>query len=70
MCDKHGIVGGGEYYGDNEAHLGRINVFYHETLGGKYDAGRVVNHKRGQKLGRRRRQKAFSTNFSDAKKSF
>jgi tubulin beta len=36
VCDKHGIGGGGEYFGDNDAHLGRINVFYHEALGGKY----------------------------------
>ena len=34
MCDEHGIGGGGEYYGDNDAHLGSINVFYHESLGG------------------------------------
>ena len=26
----------GEYSGDNDAHLGRINVFYHEASGGKY----------------------------------
>jgi tubulin beta len=36
VCDKHGIGGGGEYFGDNDAHLGRINVFYHGALGGKY----------------------------------
>jgi len=26
----------GEYCGNNDAHLGRINVFYHEAPGGKY----------------------------------
>jgi tubulin beta len=36
VCDKHGIGGSGEYCGKNDAHLGRINVFYHENLGGKY----------------------------------
>jgi hypothetical protein len=33
--DEHGIGGSGEYYDDNDAHLGRINVFYHEAFGGK-----------------------------------
>jgi tubulin beta len=36
VCDEHGIGGSGEYCGDIDAHLGRINVFYHEALGGKY----------------------------------
>jgi len=31
--DEHGS---GEYCDDNDAHLGRINVFYHEASGGKY----------------------------------
>jgi tubulin beta len=34
--DEHGIGGSGEYFGGNDAHLGRINVFYHEASGGKY----------------------------------
>jgi tubulin beta len=29
VCDEHGI-------GGSNTHLGRINVFYHESLGGKY----------------------------------
>jgi hypothetical protein len=29
VCDVHGIGGSGEYFGDNDAYLGRINVFYH-----------------------------------------
>ena len=33
---RAGIGGSGEYCGDNGSHLGRINVFYHEALGGKY----------------------------------
>ena len=34
-CDEQGIGGSGEYCGDNDAHLGRINAFYHEALDGK-----------------------------------
>jgi hypothetical protein len=33
FCDVHGIVGSGEYCGDNDAHLDRITVFYHESPG-------------------------------------
>jgi tubulin beta len=33
VCDEHGIGGSGEYFGDNDAHLARINVIYHEALG-------------------------------------
>jgi hypothetical protein len=29
VCDEHDIGGGGEYCGDNDAKLGRINVFNH-----------------------------------------
>jgi hypothetical protein len=36
VCDEHGIGGSGEYCGDNDAHLDRINVFYHEAMGGMY----------------------------------
>jgi tubulin beta len=36
VCDEKSIGGDGEYSGGNDAHLGRINVFYHEALGGKY----------------------------------
>jgi tubulin beta len=36
VSDEHGIGGSNEYCGNNEAHLGRINVFYHEASGGKY----------------------------------
>jgi tubulin beta len=36
VCDEHGIGGGGECFGDNDAQLDRISVFYHETSGGKY----------------------------------
>jgi tubulin beta len=36
VCDEHGIGGSGEYSGNNDAHLGRINVFYHEALSDKY----------------------------------
>jgi tubulin beta len=32
----HGIGGDGEKCGDNDAQLGRINVFYHEESGGRY----------------------------------
>jgi tubulin beta len=27
VCDEHGIGGSGEYYGNNDVHLGRINLF-------------------------------------------
>ena len=36
VCDEHGIGCSGEYSGDSNAHLGRINVFYYEASGGKY----------------------------------
>jgi hypothetical protein len=36
LCDEQGIGGEGEYFGDNDAHLGPINVLYHEAPGGKY----------------------------------
>jgi tubulin beta len=36
LCDENGIGGDGEYFGDNDAQFGRVNVFYHETSGGKY----------------------------------
>jgi hypothetical protein len=32
---------------DNDVHLGRINVFYHEAFGGKCDADNLVSHTRG-----------------------
>jgi tubulin beta len=31
VCDENGIGGDGEYYGDNDAQLGRINVLNHEA---------------------------------------
>jgi tubulin beta len=36
LRDEHGIGGGGESCGDNDAQLDRINVLYHEDSGGKY----------------------------------
>jgi tubulin beta len=36
LCDEHGIGGDGEYCGDNDAQLDRVNVFYHEVSGDKY----------------------------------
>ena len=36
MCDEHGIGGDGEYCGDNDAQLDRINVIYHWASGGMY----------------------------------
>jgi tubulin beta len=41
LCDEHGIEGNGEYCGDNDAQLGRINVLYHKASGGKYVPGAV-----------------------------
>jgi hypothetical protein len=54
MCDEHGIGGSAEFCGANDAHLGRMHVFYHEALGGKYAAGHFVSPTRGRKLGQRR----------------
>jgi tubulin beta len=34
VCDEHGIGGGGKHCDDNDAQLGRINVFYSEASGG------------------------------------
>jgi hypothetical protein len=36
VCCENGISGSGEYCGDNDAHLDRINVFYHEVSGGNF----------------------------------
>jgi tubulin beta len=42
LCDEHGIGGDGEYCGDNDAQLDRINVFYHEASSrGKCRAGKL-----------------------------
>jgi hypothetical protein len=35
VCDEYGVGGNGEFFGDNDSHLGRINVFYHDALGGR-----------------------------------
>jgi tubulin beta len=35
VCDELSIGGNGEYFGDNDAQLDRINVLYHETSGGR-----------------------------------
>ena len=34
--DENGIGGDGEYFGDNDAQLAHINVFYYEASGDKY----------------------------------
>jgi len=36
LCDERGIGGNGEYCGDNDAQLDRINLLNHEASGGKY----------------------------------
>ena len=36
LCDEHGIGGDGEYFGDNDGQLDRINVLCHEVSGSKY----------------------------------
>jgi tubulin beta len=36
VCDEHGIRGDGEYFGDNDAQLDRINAFHDEASGGRY----------------------------------
>jgi tubulin beta len=35
VCDEHDIGGDGEYCGDNDAQLDRINVFHQMASGGK-----------------------------------
>jgi hypothetical protein len=39
---EDGIGGDSEHFGDIDAHLGRIYVFYHEASGGKYVPRAVV----------------------------
>jgi tubulin beta len=36
LCDEHGIGGDDGYCGGNDAQLGRINEFNHESSGDKY----------------------------------
>jgi tubulin beta len=36
LCDEHGIGGDGEYCGDNDAQLDRVNVLCHGASGEKY----------------------------------
>jgi tubulin beta len=36
LCDEHGIGGSSDNFGDNDAHLSRIHVFYHGPSGGTY----------------------------------
>jgi tubulin beta len=36
LCEEHGIGGDGEYCGDNDAQLDRVNVFYSEAPGDSY----------------------------------
>jgi tubulin beta len=36
VCDEDGIGGSGEYCGDSDAQLDRINELYDEASGGKY----------------------------------
>jgi len=36
VCDEHGIGGGGEYHGDSNSQLGRINALNREASGGKF----------------------------------
>jgi tubulin beta len=40
VCDEHGIGGDGEYCGDNDEQLGRINVLYNGVSHGKYFGSR------------------------------
>jgi hypothetical protein len=58
VFDEHGIGGSDEYSGENDAQIGRIKVFNHGALGGKCDAGSIVNHTRGKKLDQRPLQKS------------
>jgi tubulin beta len=42
LCDEYGIGGDCEYYGDNDAQLNRIVVFYYEASDGKYVSRAVL----------------------------
>jgi tubulin beta len=42
LCDEHGIGGDCEYCGGNDAQLNRMNVFYHEASGDKYEPRTVL----------------------------
>jgi hypothetical protein len=63
LCDEHGIGGDGEYFGGNDAQLGRIGVFYHEASGDKYVPRTVFSYLAEPyaraKLGQRPLQKDF-----------
>jgi hypothetical protein len=52
------IAGSGENCDVNDAQLNRINVLYHEALGGQSDADNIANRTRGKlKLGQKPPQK-------------
>jgi hypothetical protein len=53
VCDEHGIAGGGEYCGGNDAQLDCIIVSYDEALGGWYVSSAVFRP-------RARRDRRFS----------
>ena len=36
MSQEHGINGEGQYEGDSDLQLQRINVYFHEAQGGRY----------------------------------
>jgi hypothetical protein len=55
LCDECGISGGGKYCGDNDAQLGRINVFLPRGL------GRQVQSPRGAHESRARRDRRCNT---------
>jgi hypothetical protein len=42
VCDEHCIGGGCKYFGNNDAQLDRINVFYHGASGGGASGGKYV----------------------------
>jgi hypothetical protein len=65
VCDENGIGGSGEYCGKNDAHLGRIYLFYHEAMGGKCDAGNLVKPYARAKTGQKNTTKGLSTKSSD-----
>jgi hypothetical protein len=71
VCDKHGIGSSGEYCSDNDSHLDRINVFYHEASGGKYVPRAVLFYLEpgvtgAVKAGPKTITKELSTNSSDS----
>jgi len=45
ISDEHGIDPTGTYHGDSDLQLERINVYYNEATGGKFDLNLVLDNR-------------------------